>query len=150
WRANTRRRCRWRRRSEPGEPAACDGRAGGVSPRSQARWGTAVTPGANAPGSPGSQGSTARRPAGRRCFLLVHRSGQLRLLPRRLVGMDDSLGGGLVELLRRQVVFHLQLVRRAGQRLLEALQVRADVLLRAAVAQPALLVLAEILLRALR
>src|SRR5690242_1888008 len=74
-------------------------------------------------------------------------AGQLRLLAGRQVGVDDALGGGLVEPLGGEVVLLAQLLQRAaGRRGRNLLQLGLDRLDGGAVPQPPLLVLPQTLL----
>src|SRR5947209_7915632 len=76
------------------------------------------SPAASPPGrSRRRRGGSGRR-GGRRgldgLFLGVDQAGQLRLLAGRQVGVDDALGGGLIELLGREVVLRAQVLEGAG------------------------------------
>src|SRR5947209_4352752 len=85
----------------------------------------------------------------RALFLLGDLAGQLRLLARRQVAVDDALGGGLVELLDGQAELRAGVLdaalRQAGQKRLDLL---LDGTKHGAVVQPTLLGLAIVLLGA--
>src|SRR5439155_5744501 len=94
------------------------------------------------------------KPQAARCFVLSslrrrllgpHQLGELRLLARRHVGVDDPLGRCLVQLLGRQVVFLQQLRRLARlDHLQHLLDLGLDGLLGDAVAERPLVGLAEV------